>query len=483
MSEICVLYQSEDEHVVERLVELLRVQWKTWWAKEIAHGDWEEAARTAIGKADLVLPVLSKHTKGSRASILKDEMKFAGEAGKPLLPFIIGPAEIPFGFGNLNFTKADGWVGDETAGGFNELRAKIASTIGTGNSGPEGLSRPMQLKLGKKTLRLPTFVFSLSSYETQVWPDEGAKLLHWLKPEAILLSAYDKWNYLKTDKDFKQTVEQIRKSNSVLFLDSGNYESGRKGDRFAPKKNPKGWRKELFWESASAMRPDLAFTFDRVKPKGEVLQIAERIVKDVIADRRGIPDTSIQLVPIVHLPELPEEKTAEFAASLLRAVAAKLEPVMIAIPERELGDGLIARVRTVKAIRAALNSLGKYVPLHLLGTGNPLSMVALAAAGADSFDGLEWCRTIADYDTGFLFHFQHFECFSQSKINRVQDLEVRLMVENGDVPYTVRALAYNIDFFKDHVTTMQNLIHSGQTKSLLNMIPNIGPDIFRESSK
>ncbi len=483
MSEICVLYQSEDEQVVERLVHLLRVQWKTWWAKEIAHGDWEEAARAAIWKANLVLPVLSKHTRGSRASILKDEMKFAGEIGKPLLPFLIGPAEIPFGFGNLNFTDAHGWNGDETADGFIQLRTKIASTIDIGNSCSMGLSRPRQLNFGKKTLRLPAFVFSLSSYETQVWPDEGARLLHWLEPEAILLSAYDKWNYLKRDKDFNQTVEGIRESKSVLFLDSGNYESDRKGDRFAPVRNPKGWRKELFWESASAMSPDLAFTFDTVKPKGNVPTIARQVAKGVKADRKGIQDASIQLVPVVHLPELPGEKIAEFTASLCLAVAVELEPVMIAIPERELGDGLVARVRTVKAIRAALNSLKKYVPLHLLGTGNPLSMVALAAAGADSFDGLEWCRTVADYETGFLFHFQHFECFSQSKINRVQDLKVRHMVENGNVPYTVRALAYNIDFFKDHATTMQNLIHSGQTKSLLNMIPNIGPEIFKESSK
>lgn len=43
---------------------------------------------------------------------------------------------------------------------------------------------------------------------------------------------------------------------------------------------------------------------------------------------------------------------------------------MIAVPERELGDGIVARARAVHEIRRSLDSLGFYQPLHLLGCGN-----------------------------------------------------------------------------------------------------------------
>jgi hypothetical protein len=155
---------------------------------------------------------------------------------------------------------------------------------------------------------------------------------------------------------------------------------------------------------------------------------------------------------------------------------------MIAIPERELGDGLLGRVKTVKSIRTALDALGRYYPLHLLGTGNPISMVALASAGADSFDGLEWCRTVANYDNGNLFHFQHFDCFRDVFLGRLQP-EIRSIIENPEATYAARAISYNFDYFKDLTRTMQSMIHSGQVEHLMKMVPNIGIKLFKELTK
>jgi hypothetical protein len=109
-------------------------------------------------------------------------------------------------------------------------------------------------------------------------------------------------------------------------------------------------------------------------------------------------------------------------------------------------------------------------------------MIAFAAAGADSFDGLEWCRTVVDYPTGFLFHFQQFECFTPH-LNRVKDNSARYILENSAASYTSRALSYNVDFFKDWTRTAQNMIHSGQVEHLLKLIPNIGPALFAEVAK
>ena len=92
-------------------------------------------------------------------------------------------------------------------------------------------------------------------------------------------------------------------------------------------------------------------------------------------------------------------------------VAEQLFPVLLAVPERALGDGIIARTLSVRRLRQALDKLGFYCPLHLLGTGNPLSIAVYAMAGADSFDGLEWCQTVVDHQTGKLFHFQQWDLF------------------------------------------------------------------------
>lgn len=482
MAEICVVYLSEDEAIAERLVFLLQKHWDVWWARDIAHGDWEEAVRAEIGKSMAVVPVLSQHTKGKRKTILKDEMRCAEKEGKPIFPFLIGDADVPFGFGDLNHTEAHGWAGEEEQG-YLQLKGKIAATIGAGHKGNHALDRQQVLTVRGKTLHLPAFVFSLSSHETQVMPKDGATLLHLFESGAALVSAYDAWKYYGRDSNFRSSMKKLRQSESVLFLDSGNYEAYRKNDHYLPKNNPNGWHKEHFREAAARFSPDLAFSFDTIDPVGEPDRIAARIAASFRADDRALRERDFPLCPIIHIPRKYEGTLADCAARIVSGVANALDPLMLAIPERELGDGLLERTRTVRDIRKALNDLGKYYPLHLLGTGNPLSMIALAAAGADSFDGLEWCRTVADYNNGFLFHFQQFEFFSQAHLNRIQDQGIRHLIENPRTPYSVRTLSYNVDFFKDWTRTMQSMIHSGQTETLLKMVPNIGSQIFKDLSK
>ena len=118
MAEICIVYLSEDEAIVELLVALLRKHWDVWWARDIVHGDWEEAVRAEIPKTSALVPVLSRHATTERSKILKDEMRYAKARQKPILPFLISPADIPFGFGDLNHTKAYDWIGEEGHRGY-----------------------------------------------------------------------------------------------------------------------------------------------------------------------------------------------------------------------------------------------------------------------------------------------------------------------------------------------------------------------------
>jgi tRNA-guanine family transglycosylase len=484
VAEICIIYQSEDETVVERLVGHLRHHWSVWWARDIPYGDWETAVRREIDRASAVLPVLSAHTKGDRTNIIKDEMAFARKRGKPILPFLIGNAETPFGFGGLNYTSAYGWNGEEGQPGFQELKTKLASAVGGGENQPAGLHRPAQVQLGRKWFALPSFVFSVSSHETQVSPKEGLSLLQFLEPGAVLVSAYDVWKSYRRDTEFRSNLADITHSPTLLFLDSGNYEAYRKLDRYAPRKNPNGWSQEKFWEIARKLTPDIVFAFDTANPKGNADKVADKIIRAFRLDERALSSRRFPLCPVVHLPKGNRTKLADQAADIIAAVASATTPILVAIPERELGDGLIERVKTVRTIRKKLDQLDRYYPLHLLGTGNPLSMVSFATAGADLFDGLEWCRTIADYGTGFLFHFQHFDCFKETLTNRIQDERVRSILEDSKASYAEKALSYNVDYFKDANRTMQNMIGAGQTRTLINnLVPNISTALLRVASE
>ncbi len=479
MTDICVIYDSKDKTVTRKLVSLLRNQWNVWWAEgNISNGDWEQQVRDNISQAKALVPVLSCHTEKNH--IFRDELKWAKKCNREIFPFVINETEMPFGFGGFNRTDAFNWEGKVNHSGFQELIKKIGVRINRTVDSPKRLS---YIDLGEKNLQLPCFAFSLSSHETQISPKDGLKLLHLFEPSAGLVSSYDVWNDHKNDTQLFSITEKIKQSKCVLFLDSGNYEAARKNNHYSKGKNPSGWHRDNFRKIASKLKPDISFSFDKWSLKGEINNVINRIVRNYKADTRAIEDLNFPVCPIVHLPEkLKGKSIAECASKIILEVVKEIDPVMIAIPERELGDGLIERVRTVLTIRKELDSLHKYYPLHLLGTGNPFTIIALAAAGADSFDGLEWCRTVVDYDRWTLFHFQHFDFFKEIYKSRLK-LETQKIIENNKATYAAKVTIYNLDFFNDLTKNMQNMVHSGNVEFLLNQIPIIGDKIFKEISK
>ena len=127
------------------------------------------------------------------------------------------------------------------------------------------------------------------------------------------------------------------------------------------------------------------------------------------------------------------------------------------MPERELGEGIVERTQTVRKIREALNTLRTYYPLHLLGTGNPISIITYALAGADSFDGLEWCQTTVDHETGRLLHFQQWDL-------------IRYQTRWGEstpLSYIQSVLMHNLGFYKKFMVTLSEAIRSDDTESFL----------------
>jgi len=124
-------------------------------------------------------------------------------------------------------------------------------------------------------------------------------------------------------------------------------------------------------EALSITPYDEAFCFDQLEPPSEIDEAVRAVVHAVERDsahaRRAV-------LPIVHAPRDAATGVAriDLVPELMRRVARELRPTLLAVPERELGSGLMERARGVYQIRKELDTLGFYQPLHLLGTGNPL---------------------------------------------------------------------------------------------------------------
>jgi queuine/archaeosine tRNA-ribosyltransferase len=293
------------------------------------------------------------------------------------------------------------------------------------------VTRCHNLCIGGTIVPLPCFFPSVSSIKTNLMPVDYIELLTAAAYPLWLVSAYDIANSRPEHQQrIQSALSRSRSCGSAILMDSGNYEGFWRGDT--------DWQPDTFHAVCSTYEHDLAFCYDNQEPPETADAISKEVVEAVLRDAEHSIGT---IVPIVHGPTelLP-------AASL--KVAEQLYPILLAVPERALGVGILARIQSVRKIRQALDALGFYCPLHLLGAGNPISIIVYTMAGADSFDGLEWCQTVVDHKTALLLHFQHWDF-------------VREQTEWGSsdiLPYIQSALLHNLDFYAKLMQRLQDAV-------------------------
>ena len=300
--------------------------------------------------------------------------------------------------------------------------------------------RSRELCIAQTAIPLPCFFPSVSSVKTNLKAVDYVELLAGSGHPLFLVSAYDIAhcpNDQRPRMDYALTRSKER--GAVILMDSGNYESFWKDDN--------DWQPDGFHEIAASNLHHLCFCYDNQQPPDTPESIAEDVMASVLRDQEYALGT---VAPIVHgdTALLPEAA---------RRTAEQLYPLLLAVPERKLGEGILERTRTVRKIREALNTLDVYCPLHLLGTGNPLSIIAYTLAGADSFDGLEWCQTVVSHETGKLLHFQQWDL-------------IRHQTEWGqypELPYIQLVLMHNLDFYRKFMARLHEAIHREDTGSFV----------------
>jgi len=396
MADVYIVYASENVKLAERIFELLSQQWNVWWDKKIV-GRFRHVIESELPKSGCIIAINSIIAR--EKDTFAEELRLGQKHNIQILPIRLDNADLPYPFGAYSYVDMHGWSGEPDHCGFIELKSRLASVVAPRDK-PK---RPKEIAHGR--LRLPSIFMSVSSYETRLKPIKALKALCAFRTPTILVSAYDLANEPKPHV-LLEILEKYRLNGGYVLIDSGIYEAYRFRDNT--------WDEKRLMEVLDKAPYDMAFSFDKLKPGGDCNRYIENVIKRV----KKHQDISLKpIIPIIHVPK--STQGIKEIPRIVRDISETLGPPIIAIPERELGAGMVARARTIRNIRTELNKLPSYQPIHILGTGHPWSIAILAAAGADTFDGLEWCRYTIDHDAEVINHFHHFDLLSDIKGDRI----------------------------------------------------------------
>jgi hypothetical protein len=467
LADIYVIYGREDEDRTAKLIELLSKRWAVWWDRLVKQRFLDDIHQE-LPAAKCVLVLWSEKSREKDTVI--DEVKLAKKHGVSIVCASLDGCDPAYGFSGYATTDLSSWDGEEEHAAFSRLFDRLTAILPP----TKRPTRPAAIADGR--LPLPTLFLSVSSFETQLVPHGAVKALALARAPAMLVSAWDLVKRRKPDALIDALIE-YKATGGFVLLDSGNYESSRL--------SAKRWNPSDFEAVLRTIPFDWAFCFDKKKPRSEPARSAEEIIAVV---RRDQALTDAPILPIVHAPRLKAGGyKVRIIPTVTRLVAEALHPPMIGIPERELGAGISQRVVTMRAIRHELDKLPFYQPIHLLGTGNPWTVGIMAAAGADSFDGLEWCRTVVDHETDRLNHFQHFDLFTDQ--TRFADLVIAgQALDDPGVDFAGKVAFHNIAYFMRFNETLREMARENRLESFVTarlgkaateMLRRLNPEVFK----
>lgn len=306
----------------------------------------------------------------------------------------------------------------------------------------EQFSRSFLIEASGKSFETPFFIPAISSIKANWEFLEYLDLIEMVGYPAFLLSAYDIYKLEENEKEtLMKRLSNFAEKRISVFLDNGNYE----GYWY----NDKTWTLNKLRTILDRTYPDFCFSFDVFwdKEKSFEKHVKETITS--IAKTAGMQKTGSTIALIHASPEIFPKVT--------RRIVDYLNPEIIAIPERELGFGIFERAQTISKIRVELEKTKRPIPMHILGAGNPISILIYTLSGADMYDAIDWSNSFIDPETAQLFHFSHkdlVDCHCKAcKMKRV--------------PYNCQAATHNLLFYLDFLDRVRDSIRNEKLDHIL----------------
>lgn len=302
--------------------------------------------------------------------------------------------------------------------------------------------RLFEIETRRKVISTPFFFPAISSIKTNFGIEERLTLIQKTGYPGFLISAYDIYHVDDKEKnELLKSVSEATEGEMLTFLDSGNYEAF--------------WRKDKKWcfENLESMLEkisvDFCFSFDIFWNDGK--DVKKHIKETITAVARTAGSQKIgTTVPLIH-------STPKSLPKIIRGVVEGINPQVIGVPERELGSSIFERAATVKRIREELDKTGRQIPLHLLGTGNPISILIYTLCGADIYDAVDWYRIVIDPKTCHPFHFAQRELI---------DCNCNACMVK-DVAYYTQTMAHNLIFYNEFTDKIRTSIEKDSVDQIL----------------
>jgi len=208
--------------------------------------------------------------------------------------------------------------------------------------------------------------------------------------ESLLISAYDiKYNQVHDPKSlvagFATSAYAIP---GFLIIDSGWYEAtlgSDLGEPYQELRNHSPWTSEAFLELVKSLDADVKaalVSFDLHAPYDEQISRAQEFFAD-----------NPRFVRTIMLKPPQDRSYHQNHIKEIVPLAARLRAFdIIGVTEKELGNTILNRLKTIADLADALEEAGVTAPIHIFGGLDPLFTPLYFAAGAEVFDGLSWLR-------------------------------------------------------------------------------------------
>lgn len=217
MADLVLIYGSEDKNIAKKLVKHLETRWSVWWDEYIKERFAEEINQE-IQSASCVIVLWSKTS--IKKDTVRDDVQLAKDHKVCIVGVTLDDSKPAYGFGGYSSTSFSSWDGKADHQKYEALFSRLLSVLPS----PQAPDRPINIANGR--LQLPTLFLSVSSFETQLVPDQAVKALTIAKAPAILVSAWD----LVERREPASLISELRafrETGGFVLLDSGNYESSR----------------------------------------------------------------------------------------------------------------------------------------------------------------------------------------------------------------------------------------------------------------